>query len=220
MISPTVLPVVPARLEQSMEQALRIIRPNFHLEWNLFLAFLPLALALILFLPRSKPLHGWLWWPLTGIFLLFLPNAPYVLTDVIHFVDRVRVTPSLPFWAVSLLMVEFFVYFLLGAQCFTLSVMLLGGFLKRRRMGWQVPPVEFLLLALSAFGIYLGRFDGLNSWNIVTDPEKVIDHALRDAIHQSPQETITMLFSVVFFIFYLNKTLNIFIYRILKRSYS
>ncbi len=56
--------------------------------WNLLLALVPLALALLLF--RGRRERTALWWLGTAAFVAFLPNAPYVMTDVIHLFTDVR----------------------------------------------------------------------------------------------------------------------------------
>src|SRR4051812_24343730 len=53
--------------------------------WNLALAAVPVFLAMALFRPGRR--HGVGWWLGTALFVLFLPNAPYVLTDVVHLFD-------------------------------------------------------------------------------------------------------------------------------------
>ena len=197
-------------LEQTMEKAVGIIQPNFHLGWDLFLALIPLALALVIFRKhlRMSPVF---WWPLLGVFVIFLPNAPYVLTDVIHFVSKVRVSPPLPIWAMSLLLLEFFVYFWIGMQSFVISLMLWGRMLKRHRSGWLVVPIELIILTLSAFGMYLGRYDRLNSWDLVTDPEKLMDQAMRDTLHQQPLAMTLVFLAVVTAVYYLLKFSNLLI---------
>lgn len=60
------------------------------LVWNLFLAWIPLWLAIpMLWL---EPRRGWrgmaVWLGLGCLWLLFLPNAPYLLTDLIHLSPR------------------------------------------------------------------------------------------------------------------------------------
>lgn len=206
-------------LEQPLEQAVALVRPDFHMGWDLFLALLPLALAVILF-SRAHLRTAWLWWLLWGCFTAFLPNAPYVLTDVIHFVEKIRVTPPLPLWAMSLLLLEFFLYFSVGLQSFTLSLMLWGGLLKRRGFAWLVLPVELLMITLSAFGMYLGRVDRLNSWNLLTRPGQVVDTALLD-LHRQRSEEITLLFlGALLLLYYVMKGLNTFVLRLFSQSVS
>ena len=63
------------------------LKPHFHIGWNFFLAFVPFVLSLYLF--RRETRRGWLWWPLLLVFIAFLPNAAYTLTDIIHFISEV-----------------------------------------------------------------------------------------------------------------------------------
>jgi uncharacterized membrane protein len=196
-------------LEQTLEQAITLIRPNFHMGLDLSLALTPFLLALLLF--RSVKLPALIWWPLFAVFVLFLPNAPYVLTDVIHFVAKVRVTPPLPIWAMSILLLEYILYFLFGMQCFTLSIMLWDRTLKRRGFGRLILPLELLVIAASSFAIYLGRIDKLNSWDVVTDPRGLLDHALRDATMPKPLELTLIFFAAVTLLHFLLKGMNSFV---------
>ena len=60
------------------------------MSWNLYLAFVPLALGVILF--RSRQPTSWLWWLMLLIFFVFLPNAPYLLTEILHGIDLSRMS--------------------------------------------------------------------------------------------------------------------------------
>ncbi|MDQ1384469.1 MAG: hypothetical protein QOG65_1848 [Actinomycetota bacterium] len=55
--------------------------------WNLFLAAVPAVLALALFPTSAR--RGVAWWLGFGAWVLFLPNAPYLLTDVVHMVHDI-----------------------------------------------------------------------------------------------------------------------------------
>ena len=59
--------------------------------WNLLLAWLPLAFALVAFQFSRRPL---IVLPAAAAWLLFLPNAPYLITDLIH----LRPWPNVPHW--------------------------------------------------------------------------------------------------------------------------
>ncbi len=202
-------------VEQTLEQAISVIRPEFHMGLDISLALIPFLLALLLF--RFAKLPGLLWWPFFAVFVLFLPNAPYVLTDVIHFVAKVRGTPPLPIWAMSVLLFEYILYFLFGMQCFTLSIMLWDNVLKRRGFKWMILPMELLLIAASSFAIYLGRIDRLNSWDVVTDPHGLLDHALRDATMPKPLELTVIFFVAVTVIHFLLKGMNSLVITLLVR---
>ena len=95
--------------------------------WNLFLALIPLALALLLFVRDDAP-------ALSGHWALspsrFLPNAAYVLTDIVWFVRRVRQTPYVPMWTITLTLVPAYALFMLiGFQAHVLSLTRFGGYL-------------------------------------------------------------------------------------------
>ena len=66
--------------------------PNFFfMVWNLFLALLPIGFSLIL---THKKNPKWLNWTALILWLSFFPNAPYMLTDLLH----LRPRPEVPFW--------------------------------------------------------------------------------------------------------------------------
>ena len=65
---------------------------NDFLVWNLFLAFLPLAFALLLTALRGS--NALLSAVLALLWLLFYPNAPYMITDLIHIDVNVPIDPS------------------------------------------------------------------------------------------------------------------------------
>ena len=204
-------------VRQTMQHALEVLRPNFHMGLDLTLAFLPFLLSLVLFGKGRIP--SLLWWPMLGVFVLFLPNAPYVLTDVIHFVAKVRVTPPLPIWAMSVLLLEYMVYFLIGMQCFTLSLMCWDRFLRERGRGWLIFPLEFLLIAASAFAIYLGRIDRFNSWDVVTDAGRLIQSTVQDLSRMEPMELTITFFAAVLLIHYLLRLMNTLVIRLLVRRH-
>jgi uncharacterized membrane protein len=214
---PLPIQAVDTKLEQTFEQAIQIVRPNFHMGLDLTLAIIPFLIALLIFRQKSR-LPSLIWWPLLLVMLLFLPNAPYILTDVIHFVAKVRVTPPLPIWAMSLLLLEYFLYFLIGMECFVIPMMLWGQALRRHRRGWLIIPLELLIVSLSAFGIYLGRVDRLNSWDVVTDPQHLLNQALRDALNPKPEEMTLIFFCSVVVVFYLIKMINSLIVGLLRHD--
>ena len=143
--------------------ALRVWRAQnvtyFFLVWNLFLAAIPFVAALAFerakwFITRATAFIVW---------LLFLPNAPYIVTDFIH----LRARPPVPLWFDILLLISAAgTGLLLGYG----SVMIVQRAVERRagkRTGWIAATIA---LFLSAFGIYLGRFVRFNSWEALTDP--------------------------------------------------
>lgn len=139
--------------------------------WNLTLALVPLALGTILF--RRDRRRGPLWWAGAVAYVAFLPNAPYVLSDVLHFSEDVRSTRS--DWVVVFgLIPQYAAFFLVGFGAYVLALGELAGWLRRQGHAALVAPVELVLHGLSAVGIYLGRFPPrFNSWDLVTRPDDV-----------------------------------------------
>lgn len=117
----------------------------------------------------------------------------------------------------SVLLFEYILYFLFGMQCFTLSIMLWDNVLKRRGFKWMILPMELLLITASSFAIYLGRIDRLNSWDVVTDPHSLLDHALRDATMPKPIELTVIFFVAVTVIHFLLKGMNSLVITLLVR---
>jgi uncharacterized membrane protein len=164
--------------------------------WNLFLAFVPLYLSIYLFreqVPGSQWLPGLnrplaqrsrsgLWWLLVAVFIAFLPNAPYILTDLIHINRFVLMYNDM--WVTALIIAPMFIAFVGGGfATYVMALINVGYYLHKRGHGKWIPMVELILHALCAFGVFLGRFPRLNSWYFVTKPwyvAKLILHTLFD----------------------------------------
>lgn len=136
----------------------------FYLVWNLFLAWLPLVFALAATrIHQSGGSRRWSFRVAATAWLLFFPNAPYILTDLVHLGPRSHGV----FW-VDLVLILLFA--LIGVVLGFLSLHLMQR-LVARRFGW---PAGWLFViavtALSGFGIYLGRFLRWNSWDVITNP--------------------------------------------------
>jgi uncharacterized membrane protein len=143
--------------------------------WNLFLAAIPAVLALVLFtLPARR---GVAWWTGLGIWVLFLPNAPYLLTDVVHMVHDIRRAHT-DTWA-YLVIATYAVLFALGLASYALSLQLFRWHLHRTTRSAFVAPTIILVHALCVIAMYLGRFVRLNSWDAVVAPQEVAGSVLR-----------------------------------------
>jgi uncharacterized membrane protein len=132
------------------------------LVWNLFLAAIPFVISSVLVvyqhkLSRVVLFSGFLLW------LLFFPNAPYILTDLFHLKERTGV----PLW--------FDLMVILSAAWNGLILGLLSlqdiqhVISKRFSVIWSWVAVT-LSLGLCGFGIYVGRYLRWNSWDVVTNP--------------------------------------------------
>ena len=185
----------------------QVIRPNFHIVWNLLLALVPLVLSFLLF-PESRR-RSFFWWLGVGVFIAFLPNAPYTLTDIIHFLAKIQVQPPLPTWAIILLVIEFSLYFLVGFQSYVFSLINLGDYLQRRRLSNWLLPIELSISALCSVGVYLGRFQRLNSWDIVTASEKAFHQTVEDLMNRQSLMVILLLFVAIAVLYYIVKAIDL-----------
>jgi uncharacterized membrane protein len=129
-----------------------------YLVWNLFLAWLPLffCLASVRTL-RSHSARHWKFWALATAWLLFLPNAPYIFTDLTHLGPRNRGH----FWVdLVLIVMTAWTASLIGF----LSLYIMQT-LVSRRYGWVTGwGFAVFVSGLVGLGIYIGRFLRWNSW--------------------------------------------------------
>jgi uncharacterized membrane protein len=137
------------------------------LAWNLFLAWIPVVAAVGVYDMQHRGIRLRRLLPLGALWLLFLPNAPYLLTDLIHLGSR----SDAPLWF-DLVLFSAFAW--TGAFLGFLSIYLMQVVIRRARGAvWSWAFVGASLLA-SAFGIYLGRSLRWNSWDFVVRPEPLL----------------------------------------------
>ena len=132
--------------------------------WNLFLAAIPLGLSLGLRQINRLVLAV----PLLAVWLLFFPNAPYVLTDLMHLNEH---NAHVPKWLDLLMLLSFaFVALWFGFQ----SLHIVQHWFARKFSHATAWCVSVGSLGLSGFGIYLGRFDRWNSWDLLHRPVSLL----------------------------------------------
>ena len=137
------------------------------LTWNLFLAWVPFVLSLGVAAVHGRGGPRPLLWVLGAGWLLFLPNAPYILTDFIH-LGRAG---GVPLWFDAALIGTFAAT---GLALGLASLLIVHHVVEARAgrvLGWTVAVSS---LVLSAIGVYLGRFPRFNSWDVVTDPLSLV----------------------------------------------
>lgn len=141
--------------------------------WNLFLAAIPLGLSLGLrqinrFIPAL---------PVLAVWLLFFPNAPYVLTDLMHLNEH---PANVPRWLDLLMLLSFALVALwLGFQ----SLHMVQHWFARKFSRATAWCVTVGTLGLSGFGVYLGRFDRWNSWDLVHRPVSLLSRIAAYVMH-------------------------------------
>lgn len=135
--------------------------------WNLVLAWVPYGAALR-FARLQKRGAGWPSLLLCfAVWLLFLPNAPYIITDFLHF----RHKPPIPMWYDLMLL---FAFSSTGLLLGLLSLHVVNQSLRKIFSKNIARVLVLMSIGLSGFGIWLGRFQRWNSWDILTRPDALL----------------------------------------------
>jgi uncharacterized membrane protein len=156
----------------------RLIYSNsFHylfLVWNLFLAFVPLFIVQLPFFERSKSLLTFSF--IAFCWLLFFPNAPYILTDLFH----LNHNSSMPIWF-DLVLILLYAWTGLLAGFYSLFMIekKLQLYINNR---WRQVGIISLIF-LSSFGIYLGRYLRFNSWDLINAPSSLFAQVIDRFTH-------------------------------------
>ena len=134
--------------------------------WNLTLAWVPFVIAVAAYARARRRIDA-LVWVLLVPWLLFFPNAPYLLTDFIHLDEG----PA-PLWYDALMLSAFaWTGLMLGFGSLYLVQMIL-----RQAFGARVAWAGVLgALGLASVGVYIGRFIRFNSWDALLHPLAVAD---------------------------------------------
>jgi uncharacterized membrane protein len=167
-----------------------------YLIWNLFLAWLPLLFCLAAVrVARSEPGSRWKFWTLATAWLLFLPNAPYVFTDLIHLGPRSRGH----FW-VDLVLIVLCAW--TASVLGFLSLYVMQSIVRRRRgvlISWAFVAV---VSGLTGLGIYIGRFLRWNTWDVLVNPFGLASDILSWAMNSAADKKLAiypLLFALLFF---------------------
>jgi len=170
------------------------------LVWNLCLAWLPLLFALLACESyQGASARNWRFFGLAGAWLLFFPNAPYILTDLTHLTTRYYGH----FWVDLMLIL---LCALTGLVLGFVSLYLMQSVVERmlgRSASWLFIAA---VAALSGFGIYLGRFMRFNSWDVLCRPVQLcrgIGNWVSDPRANSNSLAFPLLFATFLFITYL-----------------
>ena len=163
------------------------------LVWNLFLAWIPFLVALGVHDAYRRHARGLMLWVGGFVWLVFLPNAPYIITDFKY----LREWTGAPIWFDAVLLSA-------AAGCGLLlgfvSLYLMQGVVRRAFGAFNAWLFAVVVLALSSFGIYLGRFQRWNSWDIVTRP-RVLASDLWSGLVNPLAHPRTIALTVVFTVF-------------------
>jgi uncharacterized membrane protein len=164
--------------------------------WNLFLAWIPFMLSYFTHAVSWRraalyfviPAIAFLW-------LIFFPNAPYMLTDL---QDLSREPGGAPLWYDVIIVVW---CSWTGTLLGIISLYLMQDIIVRaisRAAGWIF---VFAISSLSSFGMYIGRFVRLNSWDILQDPAETAMEILGIVVDPSLRLAAFTLLYTFFFLF-------------------
>ncbi len=169
------------------------------LAWNLFLAWIPYASSLLIIQMYRRQPRRWQWLLVPGfVWLIFLPNAPYLVTDVLHLQDGMRA----PLWYdIGMFALFAWTGCLIGVVSLNQMQRVVRAFLGSA-ISW------FFVLAvmgLSGFGIYLGRFLEWNSWDLFLEPRPLLSDVLVRFVHPVQYRQtfgVTLLFAAFMLVCY------------------
>jgi len=131
------------------------------LNWNLFLAWIPLLLSSFIFAFNIKSKISLIF--IIIVWILFFPNSPYILTDLFH----LRARNSVPIWYDLIVILS---YAWTGLICGFISLNDIEKSLSEYGKRNGINAIIIFFLFMSSFGVYLGRFLRWNSWDVLNNP--------------------------------------------------
>lgn len=143
--------------------------------WNLFLAWVPFFISTLMERYGAARWRLPLWILAAGAWLLYLPNAPYILTDLYHLPEG-----GAPMWFDLILILSF------AWNGLTL------GFQSIRQMQdifiarFPQCPVQLFItpvMLLCGWGVYIGRYLRWNSWDLILQPVPLLQQTSAMVLH-------------------------------------
>jgi uncharacterized membrane protein len=142
------------------------------LVWNVFLAFIPLAISHgIHRIPNFRKAY-----PYIALWLLFYPNAAYLITDIVH----LEVRPSPDFW---LDVVILFGAAMIGVVIAVRSLARMESWYAKHLSPMWTNAATILVLLVSGYGIYLGRVGRWNSWDVLFSTGDLVSNVAYQFFH-------------------------------------
>ncbi|MEN8118879.1 MAG: DUF1361 domain-containing protein [Bacteroidota bacterium] len=146
------------------------------LNWNLFLAFIPWLFSTIIIVKPGLQKKKSVIMGLFFLWILFFPNALYILTDLLH----LRINSLMPIWFDLVLILSFAWTGLLFGF---ISLIHIEYLLEKYTNKKVVSFISVFLLFTASFGIYLGRYLRWNSWDVIISPFSLLYDIIDRIIH-------------------------------------
>ena len=174
--------------------------------WNLFLAYVPYFISSVLIKKETGKTNIFFTIIFLFLWLVFLPNAPYLITDMFH----LRSTAESPLWF-DLIMILFFG---MAGMIFWLTSVFQIYEKYFRQFGKTVRSVYFsLIIILSSFGVYIGRYLRWNTWDLFLNGPALFRDVATRLLHprgNSGLYGMTIVFSLFLgFIYYLYRNYHL-----------
>lgn len=168
--------------------------------WNLFLAWIPYLCALFMAVLHRRRAGAWHFILPSLVWLLFFPNAAYLVTDLYNLHEF----PPVPYWYD----IAFFITMAWTGLLLAVASLQIVQRMVKQSVGvfWSWVMVLFVV-GLNGVGIYLGRFLRWNSWDIVTEPLAVLQDAITPFLHPIANRqpvAIIIVFSAILFVVYVS----------------
>lgn len=169
------------------------------LTWNLFLAWVPLGIAYSAWLFSLQRKYLYIVIPIAAfLWLIFFPNAPYIITDLQHLADPGIVVPA---WYDAMLLMWFS---LTGLLLGIVSLYLMQDIVHREFGRWAGWALVFSVSFLAGAGVYIGRFLRFNSWDLILEPAHIAEQFMQGAQDPSLRSIgFTLSFGAFFLFVYL-----------------
>jgi uncharacterized membrane protein len=167
------------------------------LVWNLFLAFVPYVISRQM--TEASIRSKWKFLFYVFVWLLFVPNAFYIITDLFH----LDINETVPLWYDLALLLSFawsgILFGILSVR--QMEKLFEKHFSKKFDLLFILP-----VMALNGFGIYIGRYLRFNSWDVITNPLQLIQdiiylfiHPLRNRFDWSMIVCYTLLLTLIYY---------------------
>jgi uncharacterized membrane protein len=167
------------------------------LVWNLFLAFVPYVISRQMTEASIK--NKWKFLLCVFVWLLFIPNAFYIITDLFH----LDMNETVPLWYDLALLLSFawsgILFGILSVR--QMEKLFEKHFSKKFDLLFILP-----VMALNGFGVYIGRYLRFNSWDVITNPLQLIQdiiylfiHPLRNRFDWSMIVCYTLLLTLIYY---------------------